>query len=61
LSNYDCRYCEEYEKDHQNYCRVCGHDLREGLAKLNPVPIGYAAYEIYCGFCGKLREKDCRC
>ena len=59
-SNYgmtnNCKFCSKHREMNQNYCRNCGHELAKGHTKYAPVSYAYLASEIYCGYCGKLRE-----
>jgi hypothetical protein len=55
-----CKECENYEKQHHNYCRMCGYHLRKGYVPFARMAVTYTTSEKFCGHCGDEREK-CAC
>ncbi len=56
-----CPYCDKYEKQGHNYCRMCGKHLRpRPLAQYARLALAYHVNEKFCGYCGGEKHK-CKC
>lgn len=55
-----CSKCNEYKERGHNHCRMCGADVRKGLARRPRKPAVFKPSEKYCGYCGEPRE-ECGC
>lgn len=51
-----CPSCDTFERRGHNYCRSCGLEFKPGHAKNAPIAEGYLIDQIFCGFCGKVRD-----
>ena len=57
----NCKDCERYRKEGHNYCRMCGTELNPGFVKHVRIAVAYYTNEKFCGYCGKERNKGCKC
>ena len=55
-----CDECAKYEKEGDNYCRICGFHLTEGDLQSPPAGTAYYTDEKYCAHCGGPKYK-CSC
>jgi RNA polymerase subunit RPABC4/transcription elongation factor Spt4 len=55
-----CSDCARYEREGDNFCRVCGFHLMKDYAQHSRLNLGYTSDEKYCGYCGDPKDV-CSC